>query len=347
MLDRATPLHTAVGAFLARRERAGASAHTVAAYRRDLSGILERLSGPDGDGRTVADLTPEALAGAFDSWAGDHAPASVRRAWSAWNAFCDDIVRRRWAAFNPMATIARPVSDDGALRALPAADAPRRLLTVASGRDPRSRHAWPERDSALVGVLLGTGVRLGELTELTLGSLQGSAPYRRLEVRDGHGGARAIPLDAELDHVLERYLASRRDLFPGDEPGHGAPLFVDHEGRPLARHQAQYLVRRLYERAGLSADAPDGSLVRALRHAFAANAVSQGVGVTELQELLGHRSAATTRRHVRAAQGELGDGAESDRRQRELKAREKELGRKREELQQRLSTLRARQHGRS
>jgi integrase len=131
-------------------------------------------------------------------------------------------------------------------------------------------------------------------------------------------------------------------LFPAQVRSNGrAPLFVDHEGRPLARHQAQYLIRRLYERAGLSADAPDGALVRALRHAFAADAVSRGVGVAELQGLLGHRSAATTRRHVRAARVKLGDGDGVDRRERELTARGGQLSRKRDELDQRLSALRA------
>jgi integrase/recombinase XerC len=341
LAGEAIPLRAAVAAFLAGREQAGASTHTVAAYRRDLAGILDRLADGNGAGGTVADLTPETLAGAFASWAGDHAPASVRRAWSAWNTFCDDVVVRGWADANPMSAVARPESARRALRALPAADAPRRLVAVASGTDPRSRHAWPERDTALVGVLLGTGVRLGELTELTRGSLQGSPPSRRLEVRDGRGGARSIPLDAGLDAVLGRYLASRERRFPAeDRSDRRAPLFVDHEGSPLARHQAQYLVRRLYERAGLSADAPDGALVRALRHSFATSAVARGVGVAELQELLGHRSAATTRRHVRAASAELDDGEGVDRRGRRLTAQSDLLARKRVDLEQRLHALR-------
>src|SRR3977135_3379494 len=118
---QATPLNAAVAAFLAGKEQAGASAHTVAAYRRDLAGILDRLLGPNA-GRTVADLSPEALAAGFASWADDHAPASVRRAWRAGNTFCADLVRRRWAVTNPMSAILRPASDGAALRALPAAD---------------------------------------------------------------------------------------------------------------------------------------------------------------------------------------------------------------------------------
>ena len=90
----------------------------------------------------------------------------------------------------------------------------------------------------------------------------------------------------------------------GDRPppsGHaagGKPAFITfhYDGTRLTRGRVQYLVGRIYERAGLRAAVPKGALVHALRHTFASQAIEYGTDVVELRDILGHASLATTSR---------------------------------------------------
>jgi site-specific recombinase XerD len=70
----------------------------------------------------------------------------------------------------------------------------------------------------------------------------------------------------------------------------------------------QYLIERLYVRAGIRAHVPPGALVHALRHTFATAALEGGAtNVVEVQQLLGHESLDTTRRYLEATINELRD----------------------------------------
>lgn len=311
----------AVDAWLVHLGAGKPSPATLNGYRRDLEGIASRLAvleghaEPTADGRpppeagrllvTVDRLDRQALVAAFSSWASDHAAASVRRAHSAWSSFYDYLVAEGVVDGNPMAAVPKPKTPSSLPRSIRAPDAVRRLLQTAAETDPTGRDPWPARDLALVATFCVTGVREAEAAGLSLGALVGEAGDRRMEVQGKGGKVRPIPVDAALDGVLEAYLGERRRRFPKEDLDHPAtPLFVDTHGRRLTVDQIQYLVEKLYVRAGIRAQVPAGALVHALRHTFATAALEAGADVVELQELLGHASLETTRRYLSAtAQG--------------------------------------------
>ncbi len=134
-----------------------------------------------------------------------------------------------------------------------------------------------------------------------MGSFEGTAGARRLQVVGKGNKTRVIPIEGALETVLEVYLTTRRARFPRHDLDHPAtPLFVDVRGRGLSVDQVKYLIERLYIRAGLRARVPAGALVHALRHTFATSALEAGADVVELQTLLGHASLDTTRRYLDA-----------------------------------------------
>jgi site-specific recombinase XerD len=273
---------------------------SVAAYRRDLTGVAGRIAA-DGDvgALRVAQLTKPALRKAFESWAGDHAAASVLRAHSAWSSFFDFLVGADVVDGNPMAAVAKPDRPPPEPRAIRDPDAAARLLEAAATVDARSRAPWPERDLALAATFCVTGIREGEAVALHGASLRGDPGLRHLEVAGQRGTVRAIPVDAALDAVLDAYRATRAARFPDhdlDDPA--TPLFVDVRGRRLNADQVRYLIERLYVRAGLRERVPAGALVHALRHTFAAAALRAGADVVGLRTLLGHRSLDTTGRYL-------------------------------------------------
>jgi len=159
----------------------------------------------------------------------------------------------------------------------------------------------------LVATFLVTGIRLSEAVALNLGSLDGPRGARRLVVIGKGNKARTVPIEETLEDLLLRYLAERRERFPGlrfDDLR--LPLFVRTDsGTRFSRQQVEYLVDRLYRRAGIRARIPEGALVHALRHTFATSALDHGVHVVELQELLGHASLDTTRRYLDATAAQL------------------------------------------
>ncbi len=284
------------------------SAHTVAGYRRDLTGVAGRIPrAADAPPLVLADLDKSALRAAFASWAADHAAASIRRAWSAWNTFFDFLVAEDALEGNPMAAITPPKLAKGRAKVIAGRDVAARLLETAAAPDPTGRNPWPERDVALVATFVVTGVRLSEAVDLTIGSIEGPAGARRLVVVGKGDKARTIPIEAAYEELLHRYLADRRDRFPRHRLDHPTtPLFVRADtGAKPSRQQVQQWIEKLYVRAGVRAQVPAGALVHALRHTFATTALDHGVDVVELQELLGHASLDTTRRYLAATGAQL------------------------------------------
>ncbi|MCC6436644.1 MAG: tyrosine-type recombinase/integrase [Acidimicrobiales bacterium] len=288
------------------------SPHTIAAYRRDLEGIGRRIAlaaghGEELDELTLDDLDKPALRAAFASWAEDHAAASIRRAWSAWNGFFDYLVTEEAVAGNPMGAITPPRQSRGKPKAIPGDDVASLLLRTAATTDSTSRNAWPSRDLALVATFLVTGIRLSEAVGLNLGSLDGPQGARRLVVMGKGNKARTVPIEDTLEDLLLRYLAERRERFPKVRfEDLRQPLFVRTDsGTRFTRQQVEYLVDKLYRRAGIRSRIPEGALVHALRHTFATSALDNGVHVVELQELLGHASLETTRRYLDATAAQL------------------------------------------
>jgi site-specific recombinase XerD len=286
------------------------SAHTLAGYRRDLEGVGRRIAeraGTDLERLRLAQLTKAALRAGFASWAADHAAASIRRAWSAWNGFFDFLVSAEHVDGNPMGAITPPRSVRGKAKVIAGEDVATTLLQAAASLDETSRHPWPARDVALVATFLVTGIRLSEATGLNLGSLDGPSGARRLVVIGKGNKARTVPIEGTLEDLVVAYLTERRARFPRhrlDDPR--LPLFVRADtGTRFSRQQVEYLIEKLYRRAGVRARVPQGALVHALRHTFATSALDGGVDVVELQELLGHASLDTTRRYLDATAAQL------------------------------------------
>ncbi|MFN0089098.1 MAG: tyrosine-type recombinase/integrase [Acidimicrobiales bacterium] len=286
------------------------SPNTVAAYRRDLQGVGRRLAAiveVAPEALRLGHLTKPALRQAFASWAQDHAAASIRRAWSAWSAFFDFLVAEDLSEGNPMAAVTAPRARRSRAKVIEGDDVAGRLLASAASLDETARHPWPARDVALVAAFLVTGIRLSEAIDLTMGSLGGPPGARRIAVTGKGDKTRTIPIEGAFEDLLRVYLEERAARFPRhrlDLPR--TPLFVRADsGEGLNRQQVQYLVEKLYRRAGIRGRVPEGALVHALRHTFATSALDHGVDVVELQELLGHASLDTTRRYLDATAAQL------------------------------------------
>ena len=82
-----------------------------AAYRSDLAAISTQLAvdlGTEPDELRLGQVTAKSLRRAFAAFSDIHAPASIARAWAAWNQFFSFLVADEVVVGNPMAAVAKP-----------------------------------------------------------------------------------------------------------------------------------------------------------------------------------------------------------------------------------------------
>ena len=282
--------------------RRRASPLTVEAYRRDIARALDRAAGP---GRPVdpSRWSTELLADALrDLWRARRAASSVARSLAAWRSFSRFCVRRGLIAADPARRLPGPRQPRRLPRTLPQKELERALDRIA-GADPGAR-----RDRALLELAYSSGLRLAELVGLNGGDVDWEV--RLLRVRGKGGRERVVPFGAAAGAALERYLASTGRPGPGPRatpgparpPGRQAePLFVNAKGARLSGRTVQRAVRRrLADAAGGLGVSP-----HALRHSFASHLLDRGADLRAIQELLGHRSLASTQIYTHVSHSRL------------------------------------------
>ncbi len=274
----------------------GASANTLAAYRRDL----------DAAARCVPDLVAadgQALAGLGAAWA-DLAPASLARRCSALRQFYGFLVDEGLRGDDPSAALPAPRPRRPLPRVLGHAQV--EALLACAEEEARSGDPRALRMLALVELLYGSGLRATELVSLPIAAVPRDAPL--LAITGKGGQQRLVPVGDKARAALARWLRVRPE---GPRAG-GAPageargresryVFPSGSGAGhLSRVRLFQLLRELAGRAGLS---PEAVSPHVLRHAFASHLLEGGADLRVLQTLLGHADIATTQiyTHVDAA----------------------------------------------
>jgi site-specific recombinase XerC len=150
------------------------------------------------------------------------------------------------------------------------------------------------RDQAVVEVLYGAGLRVGEAAALDVDDLD--LVDGVVSVRRGKGGReRRVPMGLAAVDAVRAWLTVRP---PSDEPA----LWVGATGRRLSDRT----LRRVVDRAGRAGDVT-GLHPHALRHSAATHMLDAGADLRAIQEQLGHRSLSTTQRYTHVSVERLMD----------------------------------------
>lgn len=209
--------------------------------------------------------------------------SSVARKLAALRSYFRFLSRRDIIRTNPCAGVSNPRQDIRHPTALNV-DQALGLMDASSGPDPRSL-----RDMALVELLYGSGLRVGEAVGLDLEDVDvGQGIVRVL----GKGSKeRLAPLTEVCMERLRRYLLHRGAFRP--EPGERA-LFLGLRGQRLNRREAARIVQRLAALAGIAQHISP----HVLRHSFGTHMLQGGADLRTVQELLGHARLSTTQRYT-------------------------------------------------
>ncbi|MBM3565223.1 MAG: tyrosine recombinase XerC [Alphaproteobacteria bacterium] len=263
------------------------SAHTLDAYGRDLAAFLAFLSDHLGHRPGLSDLA-QMKALDFRAYLAEgqrraRSKASITRAMSTVRGFFSFLEKRGLAKNPAINAVGSPKLPRSVPRALSEVEA---TGAVDAVRD-LSEEPWiAARDRALLALLYGCGLRLGE----ALGLKRRDAPQGDAMVVTGKGRKqRLVPVLPLVRQAVLDYLA----LCPHRVAADG-PLFLGARGEALNPGVAQRQVRRL--RAML--DLPETATPHAFRHSFATHLLAGGGDLRTIQELLGHASLSTTQRYT-------------------------------------------------
>jgi integrase/recombinase XerC len=270
------------------------AARTLALYRLD----LERLA-------AMADGTPLL---ALDSarirrfvaqmHAGGRSGRGIALILSGWRSFYRWAARQGLVAFNPVQDVRAPRAPKPLPKALGVDDAVRLASYSAGDADP-----WAEaRDAAIVELLYGCGLRVGELVGLDVAASSAAHQQGRgwvdLQAGEAHvlgKGAkrRSVPVGAAALAALQAWLAVRGQPFGA--PPRDAALFIGRRGARLSAQSVWQRLRQRSQQAGLATPVHP----HMLRHSFASHLLQSSGDLRAVQELLGHASITTTQVYTR------------------------------------------------
>ena len=291
-------------------ERNG-SEHTRRAYASDLAQLASFL----GADATPDRVTPDAVRAFLASLHGTRHPASVARKLAALRSFFRFLVREEAIPSDPTAALRgpkqprrlpRPLSVDDCQALVevdPPASRPRAAGQKETGppspRASRERHGAERlRDRALLELLYGAGLRVGEAVALDVRDVDLLA--REVRVLGKGRKERVIPLPQEARQALGVWLESRR------APGYQAePLFPSLTPKARRRRMNARAVQRILGRRAVSAGVADRVHPHRLRHSYATHLLDMGADLRSIQELLGHTSLSTTQRYTAVSAARL------------------------------------------
>jgi integrase/recombinase XerC len=248
------------------------SPHTVSSYARDIVQLFALAGGTPLEAldahaarRFVATLRGRGLQG-----------RSIARTLSAWRAFFRYLAREHGFRMNPFQGIRAPKSP----KSLPKALSPDEASQLVSVGDNQENGL---RDRAMLELFYSSGLRLSELTGLTVSDLRlDEATVRVL----GKGSKeRIVPVGKFAREALAAWLAVRKHL-----PGGERALFVDRRGKRLSVRTVQRRVASAAARQGLTQHVHP----HMLRHSFASHVLQSSGDLRAVQEMLGHASMSST-----------------------------------------------------
>jgi len=215
------------------------------------------------------------------------APRSIAIALAAWRGLYRWWGRNGDVIVNPVEGIRAPKGP----KPLPKALSVEQAVGLADHDTENTTPALAARDHAIVELLYGCGLRVGELIGLDVRTSPAAAGWVDLPDATAHvlgkgSKRRSVPVGGAALYALQDWLAQRATLAKTGETA----LFVSRRGTRLTPNQLRNRLRGQALQAGL----PTHVHPHMLRHSFASHLLQSSGDLRAVQELLGHASIGTT-----------------------------------------------------
>mgnify|MGYP001566629649 CR=1 FL=1 len=273
-MDNTNPLsfESALDKFLSYLKDQKRSSATSIAYKGDIVQLQGHLK--DHKITQTTTVRHEHLTGFIDHLNTNNFTAkSVSRKINSLKTFFKFLHNQNLLLDNPAALLTHPKYDI----------LPPRILTPIEIKNLRDAVRLDIRISAIVEVLLQTGVKISELANLRLDDIKKAEIHvRPIE----NNPSRDIPLPRPAATAIQNYLSLR----PQVKDDH---IFVTKTGHPLLIRNIRTSIDRYFRKAGVK-----NSKVNDLRHTFIAHQLKGGVETAHLQKHVGHKRLTSTQKYL-------------------------------------------------
>ena len=217
---------------------------------------------------------------------------------SGWRGFYTWLGREGLVSANPVQDVRAPRQARPLPKALGVDEAVQLADHVSEDEDP-----WLEaRDAAMVELLYGSGLRVGELVGLDVAASDAAQragrgwidlPSAEVQVQGKGSKRRGVPLGTQALAALQRWLAVRDQV--AGEGDAAMALFIGRRGTRLTPQSIWQRLKRRSLLAGLATPVHP----HMLRHSFASHVLQSSSDLRAVQELLGHAHIGTTQVYTR------------------------------------------------
>lgn len=259
---------------------------TIVAYGKDLDQLGEFLSEHKITQATT--VRTEDIDGFKAHLLADgYTPKSVSRKLNSIKTFYRQLRATGVVSTDPAAPVAHPKYENK----------PPRILSKMEYRALRDACRGDIRIYAIVELMLQTGIRIGELSNLTTDDIKGDKLF--IKPYESHEG-REVPLNPPAKEALNRYLAVRPQTKE-------KTFFITKTGRPLLVRNIRTAIERYFKIAGV-----EGAKVNDLRHTFVAQHLMSGASPLLVSKLAGHKRLSTTERYLDLIKGQVEEKTKLD-----------------------------------
>jgi integrase/recombinase XerC len=275
-------MSNAIQRFLRSLQQKNASPNTILAYTKDLSSFVAfigEVKPSDVDHVRIRGY----LSQLYDNGLGK---TSVARHLAAVRSFYRWMAREGMVKQNPAALVSTPKLP----KKLPRVPTMEEINTVLDAEMPENV-AFPERDSVIMELLYGCGLRNSELIGINLDDIHWSNDA--ILVRGKGRKQRIVPLGETAAQAIRTYLPKRQQLLASKKKTNPA-LLLNLRGTRLTTRSVGRIVKQIAVARGLPADIHPHTL----RHAFGTHMLEEGADLRAIQELLGHERLSTTQRYT-------------------------------------------------
>lgn len=258
------------------------SEHTIKYYRNNLV-VLENYLRNNGHSTRLRRLSTDILAEGYLRYAKEvkHLrPASIQANLRAFRAFFNWAVNEGIIEESPMKNISVSSNRNNAVITFNAEQV-RELLS-----QPDLKTFVGLRDYTIMLLMLDTGVRLREITDITVSDIRFADS--QILIHGKNGRDRLVPFQAKAKQALKTYLKVRGKV-------NNDWLFLTHDDGKMARGSIQ---KRIYKYGRMAMMDDVRCSPHTFRHTFAKMSVRNGANIFELQKILGHETLDMVRVYV-------------------------------------------------
>ena len=262
--------------FIKHLKEIGRPQTTVVAYTKDIEQLISHL-----EARNVENLLTvefDNLNEFIDSLrSSNYTLKSISRKINSIKTFFKYLNNQGFVKVNPSKDLKHPKVESKAPRILS-------RLEYGALRDACREDV---RTLAMVEILLQTGLRISELSELKVGGVEVESTSPKLTLPKKNAvSAREIPLNKAAVTAIKKYLEERPRVASDF-------LFITKSGNPILIRNIRSTIDRYFDLAGIK-----DAKVNDLRHTFVAFHLQNGTNIQTLSKISGHKRLSTTEKYL-------------------------------------------------